>query len=201
MKSGESVTQPTASRQASTAPSASLLNREVPEGYVSEWTAHIASKPASAVLGTKSVVIFRIGKEWLALPTPLFQEVVDGCTIRTLPRRRGGTLEGLVNVRGELLLCVSLSVVLGLEAAAGNGTSSALKRLLILNQKGERFAFQVHEVFGVHRYHPDTLRQLPATLPKTGAGTYVCGILPWNGKSVGCLSEDALLRALNEGLA
>jgi hypothetical protein len=41
------------------------------------------------------VVIFRLGTEWLALPTGMFQEVGEQCTIRTLPQGRGGTLSGL----------------------------------------------------------------------------------------------------------
>ena len=81
--------------------------------------------------GDKTVVIFRIGTEWLALPTGIFQEVVDQCVVRTLPHRRGGILRGLVNVRGELLLCVALGAVLGLEKdTQRNDKATAQGRLL-----------------------------------------------------------------------
>ena len=69
-------------------------------------------------------MVFRIGAEWIGLPTDVFQEVAEECIVHTLPHRRGGVLAGLVNVRGELLLCVALEILLGMEPASGiNGSA------------------------------------------------------------------------------
>jgi chemotaxis-related protein WspD len=95
-----------------------LLDREVPEDSLREQTAHVALRERAIDRGTKSIVIFRIGVEWLGLPTDVFQEVAEECTVHTLPHRRGGMVAGLVNVRGELLLCVALETLLGLEKRA-----------------------------------------------------------------------------------
>lgn len=175
-----------------------LLDREVSEDYLREWTAHVALERSVVEVGTKSVVIFRLATEWLALPTGMFQEVGEQCTLRTLPHR-GGILSGLVNVRGELLLCVSLDVVLGLEKAPEVQKRASLERLLICNSRGGRLAFPVSEVHGVHRYHPGELRDPPATLARA-AGVYIVGVLPWKDRTVGCLDDELLLYALDKGL-
>jgi chemotaxis-related protein WspD len=183
--------------------SARLFDRLVPEDYLREWTTHVAARKKVAEAGTKSLVIFRFATEWLALPTDTLQEVVDRCVVRTVPHHRGGILSGLANVRGELLLCVSLGILLGLEKAdrvhrTEKRTSDG--RLLICNRKGDRVAFRVDEVHGLHRYHPRELRDVPATLSKA-AGAYIVGLLPWRDRTVGCLDEELLFYALNKGLA
>ena len=181
-----------------------LLDREVPEASLRESTAHVAAKKSVVEVGTKSIVIFRIGTEWLALPTDVFQEIGDRCTVRRLPDQRGGILSGLVNVRGELLLCVALGVILGLDKAAeGQRTakSSSAERLMICKRGDARLAFQVNEVHGLHRYHPRDLRSPPATLAKAAVGIYTLGVVPWKDTIVGCLDDELLFYTLNKGLA
>jgi len=181
-----------------------LLDREVPEASLRESTAHVARKKNVVELGTKSVVIFRIGREWLALPTGVFQEIGDRCTVRKLPDHRDGILSGLVNVRGELLLCVALGVILGLDKLAeGQRTakSNSAERLMICKRGDARLAFQVNEVHGLHRYHPRDLRSPPATLAKAAVGIYTLGVVPWKDTIVGCLDDELLFYTLNKGLA
>jgi len=181
-----------------------LLNRDVPEDYLREWTADVAAEKNVIEPGTKCVVVFRIGMECLALPVDVFQEVAEQCKVHALPHRRGGVLSGLVSVRGELLLCVALEVLLGLEKVAevpGTRKRSSLARLLVCNRKGGRLVFPVSEVYGLHRYHPRDLRDVPATLAKAAAGTYAIGMATWKDRMVGCLDHELLFYALNKGLA
>jgi chemotaxis-related protein WspD len=180
-----------------------LLDREPPPDYLREWTERIASATKSIQTGTKSVVVFRIGLEWLALPTRLFKEVAEHCVLHTVPHRRGGILAGLVNVRGELLLCASLDVVLGLERGVGmkkEKTGFAYERLLVVDCDGSRLAFPVDEVHEIVRYDPRELKPLPATL-KNAAAALTIGLLPWQEKTVGCLDEELLLYKVNKGFA
>jgi chemotaxis-related protein WspD len=184
--------------------SARLFDRDAPEDYLREWTAQVAAERKVTEAGTKSVVVFSIATEWLALPTEVFQEVVDHYVVRTLPHHRSGILSGLVNVRGELLLCVSLGALLGLEKVYGAQQTekrTSHGRLLICNRKGDQLAFRTDEVYGVHRYHPGQLRDVPATLAKASSASYILGILPWNDKTVGCLDDGLLFYELNKGLA
>jgi chemotaxis-related protein WspD len=182
---------------------AHLLDREVPEESLRESTAQVAAKNTVVELGTKSVVIFRIGKEWLALSTDLLQEIGDRCIVRRLPDHRGGILSGLVNVRGELLVCVALEAVLGLDKAAGEpetGKSASTERLMICKRGDARLAFQASEVYGLHRYHPRDLRSPPATLAKAEKGIYTLGVVPWKDRMVGCLDDELLFYTFNKGL-
>jgi chemotaxis-related protein WspD len=183
---------------------ARLFDREVPEEYLRQWTTHVAAEKKVADVGTTSVLIFRIGSEWLGLPSQLFQEVIGECVVRRLPHHRGGILSGLVNVRGEFLLCVALGTLLGLEEAAPAqqpDKPTARGRLLTCNHNGDRLAFLADDVDGVYRHHPRDLREIPATLTKPKAGSCIVGILPWKDRTVGCLDAELLFSALNRGLA
>ena len=83
---------------------------------------------------------------------------------------------GLGNVHGELVICTSLSRLLGFdETAAGEGapagTTSA--RLVVVRAESGRIAFPVDEVQRTHRYDPLDLKSVPATLAKSAAGSLV----------------------------
>ncbi|WP_029770758.1 chemotaxis protein CheW [Pseudogulbenkiania sp. MAI-1] len=179
-----------------------LLDGAIPDDTTAEWTRHIAETKLPQEQDTRSVVIFRIGMEWLALPTGVFVEVADLCAIHSLPHRRNGVVLGLGNVRGELLICVSLGSVLGLDLQGETAPPprTAARRLLVVQHEGRRLIFPVDEVHGIHRFSPRVLQDVPATAVRAGAG-YCTAILPWNGKSVGCLDEPALFHTLNRSLA
>jgi chemotaxis-related protein WspD len=184
--------------------SARLLHRELPEECLRESTANVAAKRNITAPGTKSVVIFRIGAEWFALATGVFQEIGDRSAIRKLPDRRRGILSGLVNVRGELLLCVALDAVLGLEQSGTErktGPATCFERLVICKHNNARLAFQVSEVHGLHRYHPADLRNAPATLARAAGGIYTLGVISWRDWTVACLDDELLFYTLNKGLA
>lgn len=177
-----------------------LLDRDLPANYRREWTELFSRKKPIAVPGKVSIVIFRIDTEWLALPIPVFQEVVEQRSIHSLPHRRQGIVLGLTNIRGELLICVSVGRLLGLEREVKKEKPRTIyDRLLVVQWNSSRLVFPVDEVHGLHRYHPDELKEVPATLAKNAAN-YGRGILSWSGKSVGCLDEELLFYALNRSL-
>jgi chemotaxis-related protein WspD len=180
-----------------------LLDREVSAEYLLEASVHVAAEKKVAQAGTRSVVIFRIASEWLALPADIFQEASDEHIVRTLPHRRGGVLRGLVSVRGELLICVAFGTLLGVADSPQLSRESlkASRRLLVCNEKGGKFAFQVNEIYGTHRYHPSSVRAVPSTLEKSEAARYINGILPWKETTAGLLDPELLLYTLNRNLA
>jgi chemotaxis-related protein WspD len=175
----------------------------MPEDYLDERTEIVSTHKDMVEPGTKSTVIFRLGLEWLGLSTSMFQEVAEWSRVHKLPHHAGGVLSGLVNVRGELLVCVSLDVLLGLEKSLESNRTNeqtTKERLLVCNREGSRLAFFVSEVYGVHYFHPRDLKDVPATLAKAAA-TYTVGVLHWENKTVGCLDDELLFYALNKGLA
>jgi chemotaxis-related protein WspD len=58
----------------------------------------------------------------------------------------------------------------------------------------------VDEVFGIHRFHLDEMKEPPATISKS-ALTYTQGVFAWRERSVGFLDADLLFSALNPALA
>ena len=179
-----------------------LLDTDSPADYLALWSRQIAQKKELKDLKTLSAVIFRIGAEWLALPTSIFNEVAELRTIHSLPNLRSGIVLGVANVRGELLTCVSLGRLLGLEKAEAPKQakhSGVHSRLLVISQENQRLVFPVNEVHGIYRYRPGVLKAVPATVTKATA-TYTKAMLPWQDKSVGCLDDQLLFYTLNRSL-
>jgi chemotaxis-related protein WspD len=153
--------------------------------------------------GAHSTFLFRVGGEWLGIATSVLDEVADLRAIHSLPHRRSGVVMGLANVRGELLVCASLSQLLGIEplpAEANPRTRrQALRRLLVVRERGMRIAFPVDEVHGTHRYDEIELKPAPSTVARATA-SYSRAVLPWDGHAVGLLDEELLFHSLNRNL-
>jgi chemotaxis-related protein WspD len=184
------------------AAAAELLNGDVPAHYLADWTSHYAQEKQVEECDTHSVVIFRIAAEWFALPTSLFTEVTTMRVIHSLPHRRRSMVLGVTNVRGELLVCVSLSHMLSLDKTTEStqGQQQPIhRRLLVLHDESSRTVFPVDEVHGIHRFHPRELQKVPATVAKATA-TYTTAILSWHNKSVGLLDHQLLLYTLHRSL-
>ena len=152
----------------------------------------------------RSAFVFRIGSEWLALLTSVLDEVADLRNIHSLPHRRSGVVLGLANVRGELLVCVSLAQLLGIESRAEAKPSRdprvTHRRLLVVRNHGHRLAFPVDEVHGTERFNDADLRPAPTTVAKAAA-SYTRALLHWRDFSVGLLDQELLFHSLNRNLA
>jgi chemotaxis-related protein WspD len=175
---------------------AQLLNRPLPIDYRREWTEHFAGRKKTAAPAKISAVLFRLESEWLALATQAFQEVAEQRRVHSLPHRRLGLVIGLVNIRGELLICVSLARLLGLAQKSEKGM---FERLLVVNWEGSRVVFPVNEVHGIVRFEAQHLKDPPATVAKS-SGSFTQGILPWQGRAVGFLNAGVLFPMLDRSL-
>jgi chemotaxis-related protein WspD len=177
-----------------------LLDRPLLPEYRRAWTEHFALEKKLAVPAKTSALLFRINAEWLALPTPAFQEVAERRPVHSLPHRRQGIVLGLVNVRGELLICVSLGRLLGLDRSPLRESHRlAYDRLLVAKWNSHRFVFPADEVRGIHRFQTPELQEPPATLAKSKL-SYTRGILCWQDRTVGLLDADLLFSSLNRSL-
>lgn len=177
---------------------ARLLNRPMPVEYRREWTAHVAAPKPRAVATDSSVTLFRIGPEWLALDTLLVEEVAEHRPMHSLPHRRLGVVLGLVNVRGELVICVSLARLLQLgQDVARDPARRSFHRLIVFNPEHGRVAFPVDEVQGVHRFSRTELQPPPATVARDRR-SLTLGLLTWRDHTVGYLDSAALGQSLND---
>jgi chemotaxis-related protein WspD len=179
-----------------------LLNRDAPPGYLADRTRHFEQAADGGESETQSAIVFRLGSEWFALSTLAFDEVAGPRAIRALPHRRGGRVIGLVNVRGELLICLSLARIMGLEETEPQGPTKdrlGRRRLIIVRHAQGRLAFPVDEVQSIHRYDPVDLRAVPATVARAAA-SYATGVLAWADRVVGYLDGNRVVEALNRAV-
>jgi chemotaxis-related protein WspD len=182
---------------------AQLLDRDVPEEYLRQSTEIVAAKQSVVETNFASVVVFRIGSEWLALPTAVIKEIGEPSALHRLPHR-GGIVEGIVSIRGEVLVSILLEVLLGFQKPpreAPSGSQTVKERMIVCERDGDRIAFLASDVYGVHRYLPRNLRNIPATVARAAA-TYTIGILPWkDNETIGCLDAELVFYGINKGLA
>jgi chemotaxis-related protein WspD len=182
-----------------------LFDRESSADDVATWTKHFARPKAIQHPDTQSFVIFRLGQEWLALPAGTVDEVLDERPVHGLPHRRGGALLGLVNVRGELVVCVSLNQLLNSgpslasRSPRSQSSNAAWQRLLVIRRGQVRAVFAADEVHGMHRCDRRDLSDLPATIAKCGT-THAAALLTWGERSVGVIDLDRLFSALERSL-
>ena len=181
----------------SAAAAASLLERDLTPARLDEATDDVGRPVEAAPEGAASAIVFRVGTEWFALSPLAFDEVIEPRTIRVLPHRRGGAVLGLVSVRGELLVCLSLPRVMGLPDA---GAPPPGGRLIVISHAEGRIAFPVDEVRSIHAYHVGELKALPATLARS-ASNFADALLPWSDRMVGRLDGARLADALNRCVA
>jgi chemotaxis-related protein WspD len=178
-----------------------LLDRPLTPEYRRQWAEHYAHEKKLAAPVRTSVVVFRVGLEWLALSTRAFQEVAEKRPVHTLPHRRRNVVLGLVNVRGELLICISLGHLLGLEPGTRpNIRTIAYDRLIVIGWNGNRYVFPADEVHGIHRFQQDELREPPATVAHSSF-THTQGVFNWRERTVGVLNADSLFAAMNRNLS
>lgn len=168
----------------------------MPGDYLAERTAYVAHEREGGA--THAVIIFRLGLEWLAFPMLALEEVVKRRAIHSLPHRRGGVVLGLVNVRGALLICVSLTRLMALNETQHD--NRAERRFLVISDNGQRLAAPVDEVGGIFRYRADQIKALPDTVMK-GATNFTKATFAWKDRTIGVLDEQRLLPALNRSVA
>ena len=176
-----------------------LLEREIPEGYIDEWT-EIISKPKEVESqDTVSLVVFRLSSEWFALKSNFFQEAVEVKPIHYVPFRTNRIFKGLVNVNGELLLCISGTELLGVNENGKKIDESqkieTFNRMVVVINNGNRFVFQVDEMLGIIRLPSDMIEKSPATVSNT-VRAFSGGVFWLKKKNVDLLDEERFFKGI-----
>jgi chemotaxis-related protein WspD len=125
-----------------------------------------------------------------------------------VPHRTGGLFDGIVNIRGDLQLCVSLARLLGIPSErpkdAGDEADSRhgqqLNRMIVVHQGLDRWVFPVDEVSEVHRVPTEKIVSPPATVKRSSAHI-ARGVFSWKDKQVGCLDASRLFASLADAIS
>jgi chemotaxis-related protein WspD len=158
-----------------------------------------AQAHAGGEVASRSLTVFRLGDEWLALATRHLLEVAPLQAIHSLPHQRSRALLGVVNVRGALVACLSLGELLGVPAASGPAAGRSMPRLLIVAAQGGALVVPVDEVDGVHRIEEPRLAVASIAASQAGARFTQC-VLPFKGRSLRVLDDEPLLAAMARSL-
>lgn len=176
-----------------------LYRRPPPRDYLEEWTRQLAETPAAAADATRSLLVFRLGDEWLALPARSIVEVVATRPVHWVPHRSDRLFLGLVNIRGELQLCVSLGELLGIEPAQAAdpkpASASVQPRLIVAEQGANRWVFPADEVLGVQSVPASAMEDLPHTVEKSPR-FHTEAIFSHENRRIGALAPARLFQAL-----
>jgi len=187
-----------------------FLDAPSPPGYLDEWTKRLAVAADESTADLLGVLIFRLGEEWLGLRVGAMVEVTGPRRVHRVPHR-GGVLAGLVNIRGELHLCVHLDQVLQIRKDDGRTKdekgddrphssfhlhpSSFRGRMLVVRREAERWVLPVDEVDQVHRFGAGELTRTPATVGRALA-RLTRGLYHWRGRSIGLIDDERLFATL-----
>jgi chemotaxis-related protein WspD len=183
-----------------------LLERVPHADYIAEQTAQVARPVDEQPSGSEAVIVFKVAEEWLAMPIAAVLEVAAPRAVHRIPYRSNQVFQGIVNLRGELQLCVSLRALLGIDPptaaeidADRSGAAGSKQRLLVCQESGNRWTLAVDEVAGVWRVPVQQLGNVPTTIAR-GAKRLTNAVFGWNGNQVGRLDSHRLFAALQESI-
>ena len=168
--------------------------------FEQEHVEQYATRVDERKVATRSLMIFRLGDEWLGLATRCLDEVAPMQPIHSLPHQRSRALQGVANVRGALVPCLSLIELLGLDPTLAGPTSlRVMPRMLILAAHGGPVVVPVDEVDGIHNIEERVLNAASASGEHVSA-KYTRGVLQWKTRSLRWLDEEQLLGAMTRSL-
>jgi chemotaxis-related protein WspD len=179
-----------------TAAGRELMEREAPSGYLAEWTEFLAGARLRTTTRSLSTLVFRVGAEWLAVDAATVGEVATVRPAHRIAHRTNGVLVGLVNIRGQLLLQVSLHELLHLPAPAN---VPAHPRLVVIQRDGASWVFAVDEVLGVQRFATTDVSPVPVTVAQ-GLSRVSRGLISFGEKNVGFVDSDQLFVLLRQAV-
>jgi chemotaxis-related protein WspD len=176
--------------------------KPLPDDYRNEWTEVLAASKETMIADTRSVIVFRIGDEWVAVATSLCKEISRMMKIHRLPHNRSQILKGVVNNGGEIRICFSLGNLLGIAKAGqifGEEFHTVYARMIVMDVAGRRYVFPVSEIKGLHNYREAERAPLPNTVMASSA-SFMNGVIKWGDKTIGCLDEALLTAQLERSI-
>jgi chemotaxis-related protein WspD len=174
-----------------------MFDREPPADYGIGWAEAIVQQRRDTRM--QRVIVFRLAVEFFALTLQSLVRVVEWRGVRSVPHRRDETLLGLVNLEGELQLCVSLEALFDLprfDVPAPSGRA----RMLVLGEGAPEFVVPVEEPVSLRDIALEELEAVPVTLGQSSS-PYVRGLFTWRDQRVGLLDDELVLGALRRRLA
>jgi len=172
----------------------------ITDELLEEWTVKNAKSKESESKGDVSIVQFRLNDEWFALSTKFLLGANEVLPIHSVPHRTNAIFEGLVNINGELLCCISAYEVLGIKKQIDdNSKKKGYGRMVTISKDNDVFVFRVDELLRAKRIVSDDLKKPPATLSKSYRA-FTKNVFLNEDRKVGFIDETVFFKALRESL-
>jgi chemotaxis-related protein WspD len=184
---------------------AALLDRPLLAGASGtdiDYSSTVSRSARDERLTTQSALVFRLGDEWLALPTAVFQRVTVSRPVHRLPHRTHSAVLGVVNIEGTLRVCISLARLLNVEPTTTSDETPRTNypRMLVIEDPRGAVVFPVDEVEGVRRFATTALETLPSTVAGR-AVAHARAMIRTSDRTIGLLDAATLLKSLERSLA
>ena len=178
-----------------------VLERNLTNNYEQDWAAVYSQEKQEYIIEKESLTIFRLGDEIMAIPTEYIMSVNDIGNIHTVPHQKSDILRGLINLHGELKICISLGRLLGLNKAVKEVESMhrVYNRMIEISNEGKEYIFIVSEVLGIHHITSKEHKEAPATISKS-KGTFTQSFIKWKETDVSYLDIELIFYNLDKHL-
>ncbi len=172
--------------------------RPLPPGLRAEWAEDIAQPPEieASREGRERLLVAQVGGDWLGFPPDLIAATLPVATVRRIPHRVSGNLEGLFNADGRVVVCVNLERLLSTSPAAAGGEAA---RMLILQWRRTQVAVRVRMALGLEEIDLSVLQKLRDDASTSLAGVSR-GVAIHAGRPVVCLDGERLVASLQEAI-
>lgn len=149
----------------------------------------------------RSLLVFRLGEQWLAIATRCLIEVMPVSPIHSLPHRKNRGLLGVTNVRGTLVACLSLSTLLDLQPDEGRHNGLRVTpRMLILESGTGPLVVPVDEISGIQKVPLARISNAKQD-DRRAISRFTAGVLQWQGQSITLLNDEQVLKNMIGSLA
>ncbi len=171
-----------------------LLDRYALVRQEAEAEQAVPVSPVSA--SARPLLLFRLGQEWLALATACLVEIAPMQAIHSLPHQRSQALQGVANVRGALVPCLSLAALLQIDPGPSPAMARrCVPRMLTLTTPQGPVVLPVDEVDGIHRLGDD------AQANEGQAAPFTTALVRWRDRTVRVLDQQQVVAAVNRSLS
>lgn len=179
-----------------------LLDRGLSAEDLREHTDRVATPLDQAEQAVISLVIMRLGAEYLALAARDVIRVEAKVPVHRVPHRTNDVIRGLCNIDGALVLTAALDQLLGISAdeRPPGDHDLATGRMVVIGDPAEPWAFAVDAVPGVGRFEVATFRKLPMTVERSLVH-YAEAIVPIEDRHASVLDSRRIIAGLQGVLA
>ncbi len=153
------------------------------------------AEEAEAVTEMTSLLLFRLGEEWYAVPIPGVREIVNDIVLTPIPRVPE-FIRGVMNVRGEIVSVTDIAALMRI-ASAGPRDVRELPSAIIARTERCVSALAVDEIGDILDVPRASVEPPLATLERSQI-EFISGSVYVDGRLIGIVNLDKVLEPIGE---